>query len=253
MSIRFANYADLVPASKCLAAAFKDEHMYKSLQQQNHRNTTNKNRFGIYMHPHRHSYPEDMYLQFLKMVRNAYFSGPDSYVLVSYDDTETITGLAHWRRLRSNPPTPTWSRTFIKTCVNWYNYFESFIYPNRASEPSHLSILGQLGPFAAPFWTGSRSEVWDLTLLGVDSAHGGKGYGRELVKWGFERAREEGVGCSVMASEGKEGFYRSCGFDVLVGNVRDNGGMENPCNLNDIPGGAALFWDNGREGEGGGK
>ncbi|EME85636.1 uncharacterized protein MYCFIDRAFT_213937 [Pseudocercospora fijiensis CIRAD86] len=180
--------------------------------------------FGIYMHPHRNQYPDDMYLEFLKMARSAYFSGPDSYVLVSYEDsTEAITGLAHWRRLRANSPKQSWYRSSIKSAVDWYNYLESFIYPNRAADPESLGVLGRLGPFAVPFWTGSRAEVYDLTLLGVDSKFGGRGYGRELVRWGFERAKEEGVGCSVIASEGKEGFYQSCGYDVLAGNVRDYG------------------------------
>lgn len=86
-----------------------------------------------------------------------------------------------------------------------------------------------------------------MALLGVDPGFGGQGFGRELVEWGFERGKKEGVGCAVVASDGKEGFYRSCGFERVVGNVRDFGGMENPCNENDIPGGAVLFWDNGRE------
>ncbi|KXT12597.1 hypothetical protein AC579_372 [Pseudocercospora musae] len=231
MPIRPANYSDLVPASKCLASAFKDEHM-----------------FGIYMHPHRHAYPEDMSLQFLKMLRTAYFSGPENHILVSYDDDDQITGVAHWRRLgSSHQKQPSKHRSAIKSCIDCFNYLESLIYPNRAADPSRLNVLRRLGPFAAPFWTGSRAEVWDLTLLGVDSARGGKGYGKELVKWGFERAKEEGVGCSVIASDGKEGFYRSCGFERVVGNVRDYGGMENPCNEHDIAGGSVLFWDNGRE------
>lgn len=230
MSTRPATYADLLPASKVLAKAFRDEFL-----------------LGQWMHPHNKEYPDDLYLYFLHKLRTGYVGGPGNATFVSYktnaDGKEQITGLAHWQR---KPPSSDWYTTSKVKAMEWYNYLESFVYPNRAADPSRLGILGETWPFMEHFWTGSRAEVWDLALLGVDPDEGGQGFGKALVKWGFEKAKQEGVGCSVVASDGKEGFYKSCGFE-MAGTVRDEGGEKNPMVKNQIIGGAILFWDNERD------
>ena len=67
----------------------------------------------------------------------------------------------------------------------------------------------------------------------------GRGAGRLLVRWGLERAEEEGVRASVMASEGSDEFYLKCGFDEVVGNA--NEGEGNPLQKEDVKGGNILF------------
>jgi GNAT superfamily N-acetyltransferase len=146
----------------------------------------------------------------------------------------------------SNPPSSLYTTTTLNA-MKAYIWLESFIYPNRAVDLPRTEILAQMGPFCGHHWTGSRSEVWDLDFLGVDPDHGRQGFGQELVAWGFEQARKEGVGCSVISSDGKERFYQSCGFDVVAGTVRDFGGDANPIKKNGITGGTILFWDNGRD------
>ena len=103
-------------------------------------------------------------------------------------------------------------------------------------------------PYTEHYFTGTRAETWYLAAIGVDPTHEKRGYGRELVKYGFDRAKEEDVGCSVICADGKENFYQACGFDVVVGYVSDEGGEENPAR--NISGGQIRFWDNGREPEG---
>ena len=87
-----------------------------------------------------------------------------------------------------------------------------------------------------------------LLLLGVSPDHEKQGYGRELVKYGFDMAKDDGFVVGVISAAGKERFYRSCGFDVEDGRISDEGGDENP--LKDIPGGTIFFWDNGKMPEG---
>ncbi|KAK4504752.1 hypothetical protein PRZ48_002714 [Zasmidium cellare] len=234
VNTRPATYADLVPAAKCLARAFKDEPMH-----------------GDVLHPHRKEYPDDMYLFFLHNLRIQYVSGPDVHLHVSTttDSTgkEVITGLSQWRRLRAKPHQSLYTATMVKA-MQRYNSLESLIYPNRALDPSKVSILGEMWPFMAHHWTGTRAEVWDLSTLGVDPAYSKQGIGRELVKWGFEQAKREGVGCSVISSEGNERFYERCGFDVVVGTAGEFGGEANPGR--EIAGGTIHFWDNGVEPKG---
>lgn len=234
ITIRPANYSDLVPASKCLAAAFKEEPMH-----------------GPYLHPHRNEYPDDMYLFFLYNLRIQYVSGPDVKLHVSTTTDnkgkEIITGLSQWRRVRAKPQQSLYRTTMINA-MKTYNYLESFVYPNRALNPPKSEVLVQMWPFMAHHWTGTRAEVWDLSTLGVDPAYGKQGIGRELVKWGFEQAKQDGIPCSVISSEGNERFYTRCGFDVVVGRAADFGGEDNPGK--DIPGGTIHFRDNGIEPKG---
>lgn len=205
------------------------------------------------MHPYRQQYPDDMYLHFLRTLRLAHASGPDTHLLVSYkldpNGNELITGIAQWTRFRTHPPSSMYTN-MAKFAMEWYNYLESFIYPNRACDPSRTGILAALYPFMSHFWTGSRAEVYDLTLLGVDSNAKGQGHGQKLVNWGFERAGQEGVGCSVVCAAGTEPFYRKCGFDVVAGGSSENGGEENPQVKAGFSGGTVMFWDNKRSLEG---
>lgn len=234
MPVRLATYSDLLPASKFLAKAFRDEDL-----------------FGVYMHPKRTEYPDDMYLQFLNKLRIGWASGPSNHFLVSFkkdaNGQEILTGIARWQRMSAANATPSLYTIASLNAMKAYIYLESFIYPNRAVDPTRVSILARVAPYIEHFWTGTRSEVWNLDFLGVDPDQGRQGFGRELVAWGFEQARKEGVGCSVIASDGKERFYQNCGFDVVVGTVRDFGGDANPIKRDGIKGGTILFWDNGIE------
>jgi len=75
--------------------------------------------------------------------------------------------------------------------------------------------------------------------LGVSPKYQGRGLGRELTLWGLEQAQRDGVPASVVVADGKEEFYRICGFREEVGNVTS--GDENP--MKEFKGGAILFRD----------
>jgi GNAT superfamily N-acetyltransferase len=235
MPIREAAYADLVPASKVLAAAFKDESLH-----------------GPWFHPYRREFPDDMYLYFLQKLRLEWAAGtssPDKRIWVSVEDSSSrITGVAVWERKRKSPTPPTWSQTLAVRAAAGYNYLESFVYPNRAAEPANLNILADTEKYIKHHWSGTRAEGWYLDLIGVDPTAGGKRYGRQLVGWGLEQARKDGVGASLVAAEGKEKFYRACGFDVTAGMCGDEGGEENL--IRKVGGGAIMFWDGGIAPEG---
>ena len=62
--------------------------------------------------------------------------------------------------------------------------------------------------------------------------------------WGINRARTEGIAASVISADGKDTFYRRCGYQIEVGNVREGDG--NP--LKDAPpGGHILFMEPGEQ------
>jgi GNAT superfamily N-acetyltransferase len=127
----------------------------------------------------------------------------------------------------------------ISQAVKATNVTGSWLRPNRAADPSALTALSRAKPFFAHYWQGPRADAWDLGVLGVDPAYGGRGIGRALVAWGLERADMEGVAASVVSAANKERFYVACGYDEIVGNVTQGDG--NP--LASVRGGDILFRD----------
>ena len=139
MPIRDATYADLVPGSKILAAAFKDESL-----------------FGAFFHPHQDKYPNDMYLYFLRWLRPAYLNGANQHLIVSYKNDssgreECVTGIALWLKQDSKAPEPSLYAKAIDKAINAYQYLEEYVYPNRA-----LSLVGRTS-FQA--WNVSQSII----------------------------------------------------------------------------------------------
>jgi len=89
-----------------------------------------------------------------------------------------------------------------------------------------------------------RRNHWSLNTLAVHPAYQNRGAGRELVAWGMERARADGLPAGVIAAKGREMFYRRCGFDLLVGWATegvDVQGNKNPLGVRGI-GGGAIMW-----------
>lgn len=84
-----------------------------------------------------------------------------------------------------------------------------------------------------------RSDNWYLDLCCVHPSYEHRGFGRELVHWGLERAREENVHASVLASYGNDDFYLRCGFDEVIANCTEGEG--NPLGLAGVKGGNIIF------------
>lgn len=109
---------------------------------------------------------------------------------------------------------------------------------NRASDPAMVDVFERGAPFTKHYWSGLRSETWYLDLLATDPSYQRKGFGRDLVMWGVQTAKEENICASVVASEKGEGLYTSCGFKPIGWAGEGEG---NP--LRDLPGGRILFRD----------
>lgn len=234
MAVREATYADLLPASKILATAFHDEAL-----------------FGGHFHPHRAKYPDDVYLFFLAKLRIdwAHSASPNLRIVLSHPPSNPalITGVGIWLRKRATPVSDSWATAATEQAMRAVNTAEAMVCLNRAAEPANHGLLADTEPFIKHFWSGSRAESWYLDLLGVDPKQGGHGYGKLLVRYGLDLAREEGVSASVISALGRESFYTALGFDVTVGTVRSCGGEENPMTGREELGGTVHFWDGGRE------
>jgi GNAT superfamily N-acetyltransferase len=234
MSVRPAAYEDLLPASKVLAAAFKDEAL-----------------FGGHFHPYRAQFPDDMHLFFLQKLRVDWARTTPSDLQISLshppDNPSNITGVAIWSRKRATPKPDAPAVVAKVKEMEALNATEAAQNPNRAAEVKNQGILAAAEKFIEHHWSGSRAECWDLGLLGVDPKQGGHGYGKVLVKHGLEVARKEGVCASVISALGRESFYTEVGFVDTVATVRDFGGSENPFYGREDLGGTIHFCDFGRE------
>lgn len=230
MPIRLATWSDLLPASKLLAAAFHNDDL-----------------FGHFVHPCRNEFPEDVYLYWLRFLREAYWTEPGEFLAVSYSDDGAVTGVAHWIRNYSSPPPVSWTSWFGLQAVKGYNRVEDLVWPNRAIDHTNDAVIAAGNPFFMHHWTGSRADSWLLSLLGVDPEYEKQRYGRLLVSWGFERSVKEGVSCSVISVPGQEGFYRACGFDKVVGTTNDEGGEANAWRKAGLEAAPILICDHGVE------
>lgn len=56
---------------------------------------------------------------------------------------------------------------------------------------------------------------WQLSLLGVHPAFGGKGIAKQLLKWGTDKADEQDVACYLSASPKGLPVYQKVGFEVV--------------------------------------
>lgn len=107
------------------------------------------------------------------------------------------------------------------------------MWPNRAADPSKANVLEESKPLTEHYWSGSREQNWYLDILAVHPESQGKMYGRELVQWGVDEAKKEGVCASLISARGKERFYGRFGFvEVGSANVGPLAGIE---------GGAIMF------------
>lgn len=125
----------------------------------------------------------------------------------------------------------------MKPLAQFYNNAEATIYPNRAANSANEDIIERSYHFLDHMWSGKRSESWYLESIGVRPEFQRQGVGRALVRWGFEQAEKENVCVSVISGDGKEEFYKSCGFEVQDG--WSGMGKDNPLAI--APGGL-MFW-----------
>ena len=238
MPFRELTYADIKPAAGILAAAFKDDGFQ-----------------GKYLHPYLDKYPGDLERRYRRTMFAAWARSSDDHkCFVAYKPTadgkgeECITGVISWSRRSAQPRPKTWSASLWTTTVGYYNQVEEYFLPDRAADPVRATILARAAPYSKHHWTGSRAEVWWLDVIAVDKAFEGQGIGRELVAWGFERAKQDGIGTSCIAAQGRDRFYIACGFDVQCGIAGDEGPDEElRKELRSIGGGMIHFWDGGKE------
>lgn len=93
----------------------------------------------------------------------------------------------------------------------------ALIWVNRACDPTNEDIIERAYPYFDGIWTGDRAESWYLEVLAVHPHYQGMGVGRDLVLWGLDQAESEGICASVVSADGKDEFYRKCGFELQDG------------------------------------
>ena len=179
------------------------------------------------------------------------------------------TGVSEWKRERPLSFIQKLLYTLhpyrlIRTLVRLRHKINSSFHPCRAStkasstDPDPLlfsNFMERLIPYCLPYtefpdkpW---RKDVWYLNVLAIHPGHPGKGFGRQLVDAGLQRARREGVPSVVFASEGNDTFYRRVEFRELVSFNTHNikGQPPNPLKARGVGGGAVFWtWAKGDEG-----
>jgi GNAT superfamily N-acetyltransferase len=77
-----------------------------------------------------------------------------------------------------------------------------------------MAFLGALDEIEKKYYF-NHKEKWDLELLVTDAEYRRRGAATSLIRWGTDRADEEGICCRVEASPMGKPVYASCGFEEL--------------------------------------
>jgi GNAT superfamily N-acetyltransferase len=174
MNIRFAQPSDELLIVGVCHRAFFDEDL-----------------FGRVIHPHRHEFPEDVKIFWHEAAREAWSNPRNKTVVVTTTDDaqqEKIIGVAFWQRQGDDTGAQ-------KVISEWADPGPWPALPstsNRALDPSNKDVLQRSAPYTKHYWTGANATNWYLSLCAVDPDASGRGAGRLLVRWGLDRAEEEG-------------------------------------------------------------
>ncbi|CRK31779.1 hypothetical protein BN1708_005579 [Verticillium longisporum] len=154
---------------------------------------------------------------------------------------EVIASIAQWARFGDGgQKMDCWyfdPRNALRPLSSLAMKAHAWLWPSRAVDAKEEDIIERAYPFFDDIWTGKRAESWYLEALGVRPDFQGQGVGYNLVQWGIQRAREEGICASVVSAKGKDGFYTKCGFDEQYGSARQGEGNT----LAEVEG-ANMFW-----------
>ncbi|KAI4673532.1 uncharacterized protein J4E88_008587 [Alternaria novae-zelandiae] len=193
--LRPARFSDLSSIATVWAAAFFDDEI-----------------IGELMHPHRKDYPDDVYWFLLRGIRERFWDWRHRFLVVT--DDEKVVGAADWRRLGKGGEGMGLGRT------------DPPLFPNRAADPTRTSFLDTAVANSEKYWTGHRTECWDLHVCGVHPDYQGKGVGKLLATWGVREAQKEGdeVVASVLCGEMNRRFYAKAGMGVQVSEPKGDAG-----------------------------
>ena len=198
----------------------------------------NDDLFGRVIHPQRTTYPDDVQIFWHEWLRRDWAS-PRSRVFVAVEvdenQQERIIGVAIWERQGDDAG----AQRVLENFTDPGSWPVLKTTRNRALDPSRKTILQDSEPYMKHHWAGPRAINWYLVLCCVDPEFQGRGCGRLLTRWGLERALEEGIRASVIATEGSSEFYLKCGFNGIVGNASKGEG--NPLMKANVKGGDVLF------------
>lgn len=115
------------------------------------------------------------------------------------------------------------------------------IVETRALRPSKKTILQDAEPYPKFRWAGACATNWYFVLCSIDPRLQQRGCGCLLTRWGVERAKEEGIPASVIASAGSTGFYLKCGFDNVMGSASPAAGEASPMSIAQVKGGTSYL------------
>ncbi|KAH7131893.1 acyl-CoA N-acyltransferase [Dendryphion nanum] len=215
MPIRRATSDDLPAIAELCVAAFYDDELY-----------------GDLMHPLREKFPSDFEAFWIRRIRESWYDWNHVWCVATTQEQgkEVVVGAADWDMMgtvgdkyRLNNWDP---RHAILPFIRAFHNLNTTIHPNRAANPNPklANPLHDAFPFFAHHWSGARANSVYLELLGIHPQYQGRGFAKELLEWGMDKAREEGVSTSLTSSMKGNMFYRKMGYTTEVGKCTEGEG-----------------------------
>ncbi|KAF8470770.1 acyl-CoA N-acyltransferase [Kalaharituber pfeilii] len=151
----------------------------------------------------------------------------------------TIVGCACWERRTANPPPPAVAQWLANRNPPLSRLERLFVaiedkIADVLSPPSRTMNMSAVNRYFTSLEEVDKEvyadpryhERWELEMLAVDPAFQRKGIGRSLLMWGVRRADEEGVCCTLEASDRGLPLYESVGFELAQTAILEAEGSE---------------------------
>ncbi|KAI8931136.1 hypothetical protein NX059_011490 [Plenodomus lindquistii] len=205
----------------------------------------NESFLGNVLHPRRHEYPQDVNIFWHEWIRREWANQRSKVFVATITDEhehEKVVGVAIWERKGDDKG----AQRVMKEWVDPGAFPVLERTESRAIDYAKMDLVAQSMQYAERYWKGPNAFNWYLDLCCVDPDHERRGYGRQLVRKGLDRAEEEGVKASVISTFGSDPFYIKCGYHEVVGCAID--GADNPLKDEKVQGGNVLFmWEKDRQ------
>jgi GNAT superfamily N-acetyltransferase len=178
----------------------------------------NDDAMDAYLHPHRHKHRDAYYRQYLDFIEE-HSTSQQCVTIVATEDSDPshITGYACWFRQGKSQTALLWrheesTSQFLKRKIREsapVYYLNTF--RNPASSFGHSWKFGKKEKYFDPNYK-DPDEVWFLSEIAVDPEHQRKGIAMELLRWGMQLARKDGVPVCLNSTTSGEKLYEKAGF-----------------------------------------
>ncbi|KAI9167672.1 hypothetical protein HJFPF1_03806 [Paramyrothecium foliicola] len=196
--LRPGRFSDVAAATRLYAAAFRNDSLLNVL------------------FPNHRQFPDDFKLHIHRLFEQRYWT-PEFLLTMVVDETGHAVGCSWWRRPQDEFSvfwqwlSPySWFSATVRGLLSLKAYF----FPVRNIDQTCAGIYQRVFDKIKPeiLNTTRRKQAWYLSILAVEPALQGRGFGSMLIRDGLSQAARRGKASYLVGLSGTDGLYSRFGF-----------------------------------------